>query len=369
MLHFDATDGDLALFLEEATEQIRTLMTFPEGSAGRLITSEFLSVSPEATMNEVITAVRTAGDEAELVNYVYVLSPDRHLLGIVSLRKVLRSAPETRVSEVMNAEPRVAHTGDRAEDVARALAQYGFSAMPVLDARGRMVGIITADDAQTVLQDADTVDVLRLGAVTGDAEAYLSLSVLELIKRRLPWLLILFIAEFFTGNVLRYYIPGAGDNDDPRNALLIAAKLMPFVPLLIGAGGNSGAQVTTTITRALALGEIRARDWAQVMRREIVVSLVCGIALGVVSWGRAALHGFLGYGQPPYIALSVGFALPCIIVWAATVGSLLPITAKRIGLDPAVMSAPFITTFVDATGLIIFFEIAKRVVSAYGHSL
>ena len=363
----DRFEALLRVIPEGDAEEIRRLMSYPEDSAGQLMTEDFLAVGPSDTMERVLAAIRTAGDRIETVNTIYVLGDDRHLLGVLTLRRVLRADPGATAREVMNDDPVSAAAEAPEEEVARTLARYGFTALPILDRRGRMVGIVTADDAQDILEEAETEDVLALGAVTGDAEAYLSLSVGELIKRRLPWLLILFLAEFFTGNVLRYYTPEAAE-EGPKTAMTIMANLNFFVPLLIGAGGNAGSQVTTTITRALALGEVRSQDWFRVMRREILVSFACGAVLGVIGFLRSSLHiPVLGYGQPIYISLVIAATLPCIIVWAATVGSLLPIAAKRIGLDPAVMSAPFITTFVDATGLIIFFEIARRIVGAAGH--
>jgi len=351
---------------EEDAQEIRRLLSYPEGSAGQLLTEDFVEVSPDATMADVLNVIRhTSDSDFETVNYIYVLSEDRHLLGLLTLRRVIRSEPERTAREIMNTEPVTAPVTMPEEDVARLLAKYGFSAIPVLDDRGRMLGIVTADDAQEVLEEAQTEDVLMFGGVTGDAEAYLSLSVFELVKRRLPWLVILFVAEFFTGSVLRHYVGSQADSD-PNNALGIIARLMLFVPLLIGAGGNAGSQVTTTITRALALGEVRANEWFKVIRRELSVALIIGLTLGILGFLRTKLP-VIGWNQPMYLALVVGIAMPCIIIWAATVGSVLPITAKKLGQDPAVMSAPFISTFVDATGLIIYFEVARRVLAAYGH--
>lgn len=351
---------------EEDAQEIRRLLSYPEGSAGQLLTEDFVEVSPDATMADVLDVIRHTSDtDFETVNYIYVLSEDRHLLGLLTLRRVIRSEPDKTAREIMNTEPVTAPVTMPEEDVARLLAKYGFSAIPVLDDRGRMLGIVTADDAQEVLEEAQTEDVLMFGGVTGDAEAYLSLSIFELVKRRLPWLVILFVAEFFTGSVLRHYVGSQADSD-PNNALGIIARLMLFVPLLIGAGGNAGSQVTTTITRALALGEVRANEWFKVIRRELSVALIIGLTLGVLGFLRTKLP-VIGWNQPMYLALVVGIAMPCIIIWAATVGSVLPITAKKLGQDPAVMSAPFISTFVDATGLIIYFEVARRVLAAYGH--
>lgn len=363
----DRFESLLNVIPQEDAQEIRRLMSYPDGSAGQILTEDFVEVGPDATMAEVIGVIRNGlEEEYETVNYIYVLSEDRHLLGVLTLRRVLRAHPDAPAREVMNANPMSVPVEMAEEEVARILARYGFTAIPVLDSRGRIVGIITADDAQSVLQDAQTEDVLKLGGVSGDAEAYPSLNVWQLTRRRLPWLLILFVAEFLTGTVLRHYL-GKSADDAPNSTLSLIAKLQLFLPLLIGAGGNSGSQVTTTITRALALGEVRARDWLLVIRREFAVATIIGLILGFIGFLRAILPPqFLGWNQPWPISLSVGLAVPCIIMWAATVGSMLPIGAKRLGIDPAVMSAPFISTFVDATGLIIFFEVARRVLAAYG---
>ncbi len=350
---------------DQDAQEIRRLLSYPEDSAGQFMTEDFVEVAATDTMSDVLDLIRNTNDEEfETVNYIYVLSEDRHLLGLLTLKRVIRAQPSSLTRDVMVEDIITVPANMPEEEVARTLARYGFSALPVLDDRGRMLGIVTADDAQQILEEAQTEDVLMLGAVTGDAENYLSLSITELIKRRLPWLLILFIAEFFTGSVLRYYLgsKASGGNDE---SLALIAKLQLFVPLLIGAGGNAGSQVTTTITRALALGDVRSKDWFRVIRREFAVAGIIGLTLGALGMARAGLP-FIGWSQPIYFSLTIGLSLPCIIVWATCVGSVLPMAAKRLGIDPAVMSAPFISTFVDATGLIIFFEIAHRVLLAYG---
>lgn len=345
----------LEVIPEEDADELRRLMSFPENSAGQLLTENFVEVGPLATMAGVLDMIRTASDEDfETVNYIYVLSEDRHLLGILTLRRVIRANPKATARDVMNPDPITALATADAEEVARLLARYGFSAIPLLDDRGRMLGILTADDAQEVLSEAETEDALKMGAVSGDAEAYLSLSVWQLVKRRVPWLLVLFVAESLTGNVLRYYGQGAGDE-------LKMNPLAFFIPLLIGAGGNSGSQVTTTITRALALGEVRPSDWWRVMRREIATAALVGASLGSVGFLRSWLPvPIIGWDASFSLSLVVGLTLPAIIFWSTLVGSVLPIGAKRLGVDPAVMSAPFITTLVDATGLVIYFEIARH---------
>lgn len=345
----------LQLIPDEDALEIRRLMQYPEDSAGRLMTEDFLEVGPEETMADVLQRIReTPEEEYEMVNDIYVLDPARHLLGVFSLRTAIRSDPNMTAADVMNEDVVYVAPEASSEEVSREIARYGFYAMPVVDRRGRMVGIVTVDDAQEILEEAATEDVLKLGGVSGDAEAYLSLGTWQLIKRRLPWLGILFIAEFLTGLVLRHYTDASESGGATR-----LAQLMVFLPLLIGAGGNSGSQVTTTITRALAVGEIRPRDAALVFRRELLVAIAIGLILGIVGFGRALMWKS-GY----QISMTVGLALPAIVVWAATVGSVLPLAAKRLNIDPAVMSAPFITTFVDATGLIIFFEIAQGILGS-----
>lgn len=342
---------------EDALE-IRRLLAYPEDTAGRLLTEAFVSVRPETTVAQLLEHLRqTPEDQYEMINDIYVLDAQRLLLGVFSLRRAIRAHPETTAGQLMRTEVISCRATDTAEDAARTMARYGLYALPVLDDSGRMVGILTGDDAQSILQEADTEDVLKLGAVSGDAEAYLSLSVWQLVWRRLPWLAFLFAAETMTGSVLRWYVGNPAHAPAGTRRLATIAQLSLFIPLLIGAGGNSGSQVTTTITRALALGEVKISDYLTVLRREFTVAVLVGLTLGLVGFLRAA-YGWTSGWQ---ISLIVGLALPAIVIWATAVGSVLPMGAKRLGIDPAVMSAPFIATFVDATGLVIYFEIAQRI--------
>lgn len=340
----------LEVIPKEDADEIRRLLAFPKGSVGRRLTEDFVEVMPDATMADVIQDIRQKPlEEYEMVNDIYVLNEDRYLLGVFSLRKAIRAHPWQTAREVMNEDVVTCNAMDSAEDAARLMSRYGFYALPVLDDRGRMLGIFTGDDAQAVLRDSDTEDVLKLGGVSGDAESYLSLGVWQLVKRRAPWLILLFFAETLTGSVLRHY--GRAEES------LSIAPITYFIPLLIGAGGNTGSQVTTTITRALAVNDIKSSDALLVFRREIVIAMILGLALGACGFLRA----YVGWQSGFSLSFVVGLALPAIVIWAASVGSLLPLAAKRVGIDPAVMSAPFITTFVDATGLIIYFEIAIRI--------
>ncbi len=345
----------LEVIPREDAQELRRLLSYPEDSAGRLMTEDFVEVRPDEKMADLLQHIREAPEgEYETVNDLYVLDEDRHLLGVFSLRQAIRADPEATAREIMIEDAVTSRADSRAEDVARQIARYGFYAMPVLDDRARMLGIFTVDDSQEVLEQAETIDVLKLGGVGGDAEAYLSLGVWQLAWRRFWWLFFLFLAETLTGSVLRYYGQGSGSQE------LRLSPIAYFIPLLIGAGGNSGSQTTTTITRALAVGDIRLSDAMVVLRKEFLTALLVGSLLGITGFARAIL-----WKSPFDLCIVVGLTLPAIVIWATVVGSMLPMAAKRIGADPAVMSSPFISTFVDATGLIIYFEIAKRIVTSF----
>jgi magnesium transporter len=345
-------DRLLQLIPPEDSAEIKRLLAHPEGTVGRLMTEHFFSVSPDSTMEELLLDLRQASeDKYETVNDVYVLDETKTLIGVFSLRKALRANPEDQAEQVMRADPEVVSASDEDLDAARTMARYGYYALPVVDDAGHMIGVFAGDDAQEVIREGETEQVLALSAVSGDAESYLSLSMFSLFKRRIPWLLVLFLAENLTGWVMRHY----------GQSSLSVPPLMFFVPLLIGAGGNVGAQVTTTITRALALEEVDLSDWKRVIGRELGTALMIGACLAFLGYFRAYLPLPIGWDSGRNLSLVVGCALPLIVFWASSVGSLLPMVAKRLGADPAVMSAPFITTFVDATGLIIYFEIAMRI--------
>lgn len=340
----------LEVIPDEDAAEIRRLLSYPEDSVGRLMTEHFFWAKPEMSIKEILSDLRRAGDEKyEQVNDIYVVDDAMHLIGVTSLRRVLRVPQGTLVSEIMQPDPVSVHAEDDEESAARTMARYGFYALPVVNAKGVLVGIFTGDDAQTILREAETEDVLAVGAVSGDAEPYYSLTPFSLYKRRFPWLVALFAAETLTGMVLRHY----GQSED---SAVQVPMIMYFMPLILGAGGNSGSQVTTTITRAIALDEVKTIDWKGVMAKEFVVACLIGLSLGLLGYLRALL-----WNSGMELSLVVGLALPAVVIWATLIGSVLPIGAKRLGIDPAVMSAPFISTFVDATGLIIYFEIARRI--------
>jgi magnesium transporter len=341
----------LGLIPSEDAGEIQRLLAFPTKSVGRLMTERFFHVRSETTMAELLADLRRASaDKYESIHDVYVLDEHRHLIGVFSLRKALRTNPWQTAQEILKEDPVFVQADLDQLEAARTMSRYGFYSLPVLDDRGRMLGLFTGDDAQEILKEGETEHVLALSAVTGQAENYLSLSIWELFKRRIPWLLLLFIAQSLTGKVMQHY----GQQELEVSSLII------FIPLLIGVGGNVGSQVTTTITRSIALEEIFAGDWLRVIGRELIVGILTGGVLGLLGYGRAYLPEPFGWEFGGPLAMVVAISLPLIVLWAGVVGSILPILAKLAGRDPAVMSAPLITTFVDVTGLAIYFEIALR---------
>jgi len=328
---------------EEAAE-IRSLAAYPPDTAGGQMTPEFVAVSREAKANEAINAIRQLVDEAETVNYVYVLDAERHLLGVLSLYRLLLSPADTAVTELMAPTTvRVRADADQAT-AARLLTERNLLAIPVVDEEDHLLGIITEDDIADVLEAEATEDIERLGGSQPLNVPYRVSSVPLLVRKRIGWLLLLFVAEAYTGTVLR----------DFQDELSAVVALSFFIPLLIGTGGNIGSQTVTLIVRAMALNEVSLRDVAWVVFKELQVGLILGGIMAVVAFGRAWL---LGVGTD--VGVAVALAILAICLWAATVAAALPLVLRRLGVDPAVVSAPLITTLVDGTGLIIYFQIAR----------
>jgi len=325
---------------------IRQLLAYPSDTAGGIMTPAFVAIAPDLRVDQAIVALRQVAAAAETILYVYVLDPRERLLGVLSLHRLVLARPETPVREVMVPDPvRIRVDADQ-ESAARLLTRHNLLALPVVDADDRLLGIITQDDVADVLEAAATEDIERLGGSEPLEMPYRRAAVSLLVRRRIVWLLLLFVAEAYTGTVLRAF--------EDEIAQVVALSF--FIPLLIGTGGNIGSQVTTTLVRAMAIGEVRLRDVWWVMRKEIAVGLVLGGVMAAVAFGRAE---FLGTGRD--VSLVVAITIAAITLWSATVASVLPLLLRRVGIDPAVVSAPFITTLVDGTGLVIYFMIAKVV--------
>jgi magnesium transporter len=333
----------------ETRAEIELLLQYPPQSAGGIMTTEFVRLDPSMSVAAALKHVRSVAREKESIYACYVLDPESgRLLGSVSLRDLVMAELEKPVVEVMRRKPVTVSALDDQEVVAKKIAKYNLLAVPVIEKDGSLVGFVTVDDVVDVLIDEGTEDILRLAGVEPGAQdkPYFENPMLLVVRKRLGWLLLLFVASTLTGNVMRHY----------QGELAAVVALSFFIPLLIGTGGNAGAQTVTTIIRSLALGEVGLKDARRVLMREASTGVIVGVLIGAIAFGRALLWGV----QMP-LAVSVGVSVLAICTWSTTVGCLIPLVAERLRVDPAVLSAPLITTLVDATGLVIYFAIAKAI--------
>lgn len=335
----------------KAAEDVREIEKWPETSAGHLMTTAYVNVAPTVSVRAAIDAVRAhAENHHENVYNVYALDSRLRLVGIASLRDLLLASPIQPLDEILRTNIISVDPLEDQEEVARKMAKYDLNVMPVVDDKGIILGVITIDDIVDVLTLEQTEDVQKLGAVEPLDVPYFRTSFLTFIKKRGGWLLILFFGEFFTQTALRHY-------DPVFDAIRGAAY---YVPLLISAGGNSGSQSSTLVIRGLALGEIKMRDWYRILVRELMMGLVLGLGLAAVGFVRVLMYR----DQHVDFALTVALTLVGIVMTGCTVGAMLPIILKRVGLDPATSSTPFIASLVDVLGIIIFVHAAKAVMSA-----
>jgi magnesium transporter len=332
----------------EAAEEVRELVQYEPETAGGLMTTEFASLPPETKAWEAMEAARRFGreDMAEMLYYIYVCRPSGELLGVVSLRDLILSEPGQALSEIMTENVFHVSPFDDQEKVAYEIARYDLAALPVVDSMSRMLGVVTIDDVVDVVIEEATEDAQKMGGVVPLEDSYFETGWAEFVWKRGSWLVLLFIAQLFTARIIR-------ENQDVLQATL---ELVIFIPLIIASGGNAGSQSATLIIRAMAVGELRPRDWAKVLGRELLIGLSLGIALG--------LMGFVGgwfAGEtvaPVAIATAVGVSVLAIVTMSTIIGSLLPLLIRRAGLDPAVSSTPFIASVVDVLGLIVYFGVA-----------
>jgi magnesium transporter len=324
---------------------VRQLLAYPPESAAGIMTPDFVAISPYLTVDEALAQLGRVAEEAETIYYVYVTEPSSgRLLGVLSLRSLVLSPRWKLVSQVMNTDvTRVRADADQ-ETAARLLDRHNYLALPVVDETGRLLGIITADDAADVLLEEAGEDIERLGGSQPLDEPYLRASIVHLYRKRVVWLLVLFFAEAYTGTVLRHF----------EATLAEMVSLAFFIPLLIGTGGNVGSQTVTTIVRAMGVGEVDFFDLPRVVSREVAVGALLGLTMGVATYIRAWTLG-VGDEIGPVVAVTALF----VVVWAALVAGVLPLVLRRLRIDPAVVSAPFITTLVDGTGLFMYFMIAR----------
>jgi magnesium transporter len=339
-------------------EDIRRLLSYEPGTAGSVMTTDYVALSPHLTVREAIDQLRREAPDRETIDYSYVVDPRRRLLGSVSLKRLILARPSVRIEDIMDTDLITARIDEDQESVAHKIQDYDLIAIPVVDASNQLVGIVTHDDALDILRQEQTEDILKFGGVSPDPEAdtnpYWQSSVWTVVRRRIKWLLMLFLAENFTYPVFEHFKWLEGDSYFPALGF--------FVALLIGTGGNAGSQTVSTVIRGIALGEIQWSDGWRVLLKEWLTGLLLGLTLGLVG----VLYAHLYRGQPWGIALVVGLTLLCVCVWANVIGSMVPLIAKKLGADPAVISAPFITTLVDATGLLIYYLIAILILLKLG---
>lgn len=333
----------LRLVPEKDRAQIKQLMMYPEDSAGGRMTVNYMAVRQERTAEQVIAHFRKVGRLVEVPNYVYVVDRDGRLVGVSSMRDVLLSPPETPVSEIMYTKVVTVQARDHQEIAAMLLSRYDFVALPVIDDHGRMVGIITVDDVLDVIEEEATEDIQKLGGSQPLDQPYLQSGFLEMYQKRIGWLLVLFVAQSMTSNILRSH----------EVILERFVSLTFFIPLLIGTGGNTGSQASTLVIRAMSLGEITMRNFIAVIWKEARLGLALGLSMAVVAFARAKLLG----GEMA-LGMTVAATVAILVLVSAMAGAALPLIGRRLGFDPAVFSSPLITTVVDATGLVIYMQIA-----------
>jgi len=326
---------------------INEMLKYPDDSAGSLMTTEYVDLSPDMTAEEAIDHIRATGVDSETVNLCYVVDATRRLVGVVSLRTIILAQTGTRIADVMEKNVLSVGTHEDQESVAQTFAKYNFTAMPVVDSEDRLVGIVTVDDVIDVIQEEATEDISKMAAVTPADKPYLRLSVFELWRSRIPWLLILMISATFTGLIITHY----------ENALATYVALTAFIPMLMDTGGNSGSQSTVTIIRSLSLGEISTKDTWKILWKEVRVAVLCGVTLAVVNFAKLMLFDKVGV----QVSLVVCLTLIFDVLASKVVGALLPLGSQKVGLDPAVLASPVLTTIVDAVALLIYFGFATKI--------
>lgn len=330
----------------ETRRQINEILQYPDDSAGSIMTIEYVSLKADMTVGDAFTRIRRTGEDKETIYTCYVTDKDRRLIGVVSVRTLLLADPADLICEIMETNLTCATTLEDKEEVAQKFSKYDYLALPVVDQENRLVGIVTIDDAMDVLQEENTEDIEMMAAITPTDKPYMRTGVFETFKKRIPWLLLLMISATFTGAIITHY----------EAALGAYVVLTAFIPMLMDTGGNAGGQASVSIIRGLALNEIEYADTPRIVCKEALVALACGLTLAGANFIKMMLIDRIA----PLTALVVCLTLIVSVLAAKIVGCTLPIAAKRIGFDPAVMASPFITTIVDAISLVVYFQIATH---------
>jgi magnesium transporter len=349
----DKKEEFLSLLDPQTKREVSALLAYAEDEAGGLMNSRFIRLRPNMNVDEAISYIRIqAKTQVEIVYYSYVLDPDQKLVGVVSFRELFASAPNKKIAEIMHTDIVKISVDLDQEMIGQIFSKQELMALPVIDADNKMVGIVTFDDIAEAVQEEATEDIHKIGAVEFLDAPYMQISLMNMIKKRGGWLMVLFVGEMFTASALGHY------EDDIQRAVVLSM----FLPLIISSGGNSGSQASTLIVRAMALGEVRLKDWWRVLGREIATGLALGAVLGAIGlfriyfwpW-REQMYG-IHYAM---ISLTVALSVVGVVLWGTISGSMLPFILRRFKLDPASASAPAVATIVDVTGLIIYFTVAN----------
>lgn len=340
----------------DVRKSINEILKYPDDCAGSIMTTEYVDLKATMTVEDALKRIRRTGPDKETINICYVIDEGRHLLGYLSIRTILLSEEDDVVGDIMDTHVISANTLDDQEDVAQTLNKYDFLALPIVDTENRLVGIVTVDDAMDVLQEEVTEDIEKMAAILPGDKPYLKTGVFETWRSRIPWLMLLMLSATFTGIIITSF----------ESALAACVVLTSFIPMLSGTGGNSGSQSSVAVIRALSLGEIEFSDMAAVVWKEIRVSVLCGLCLAVANFAKMMVVDRWLMRNPevtPMVALVVCLTLVFTVLCAKVVGCTLPMAAEKIGIDPAVMASPFITTIVDALSLLIYFFFATQLLA------
>lgn len=344
---------------ESHRAEVKALLVYKEDQAGGRMNSRYARLRPEMTVEEAIRYLRAlTRDQAESIYQAYIVGTDNELLGAVSLRQLFLYSPQTRLETIMTSGEKLVRVPEHMdqEEIARLFKRKSFSVLPVVDSQNRIVGVVTMDDLVKVVQEEATEDIQKIGGMEALDAPYFATSFKDMIRKRAGWLLILFVGEMFTATAMSYF----------QMEIEKAVVLALFIPLIISSGGNSGSQASTLIIRAMALGEVRLRDWFRIFIREAASGLVLGAILGIVGLCRIVIWPAREtlYGEHYLlVGMTVGLSLVGIVLWGTLSGSMLPLLLRKLKFDPATASAPFVATLVDVTGLIIYFSVASMMLS------
>jgi magnesium transporter len=352
-----ATKQMLSLLSPEERRIASQLLGYPEDSIGRLMTPEFVAVRSNWTIEQTLDHIRHYGEDRETLNVIYVVDDKWQLIDDLRIGQILLADSKAKISDLQDGTFTALRASDDQEEAVQVFMEYDRVALPVIDSRGVLLGIVTIDDVLDVAEEEATEDIQKLGGSAALEQPFMQIGFFEMMWKRMGWLVLLFLGQLLTLNAMGFYAERIAE----------ALVLVLFVPLIISSGGNSGSQAATLVIRAMAVGEVNLGDWWRVMRREILFGLMLGVVLAIIGFARVGVGESLTGNYGPewsVVALAVGTSLVCVVLWGVMIGSMLPFILSRIGADPATSSAPFVTTVADVTGLMIYFGIATFILGS-----